>query len=146
MKVYLDNCSFNRPFDNQIQLKVRLETEAKLFIQSKILSKRIELIWSYILEFENMHNPFAERKQIILEWKEFSAQIVSETPNILVQARNLTKTGLKAKDALHVACAIEAKADVFITTDLSILKKLSNFEEIKVINPLQFLTLWEDEE
>jgi predicted nucleic acid-binding protein len=146
MKVYLDNCSFNRPFDNQIQLKIRLETEAKLFIQSKILSKKIELVWSYILEFENMQNPFAERKQIILEWKEFSKETVSETPNILVQARKLTKSGLKAKDALHVACAMEANADAFITTDLTILKKLSNFEEIKVINPLQFLTLWEDEE
>ena len=30
MRVYLDNCCYNRPFDDQNQLKVRLETIAKL--------------------------------------------------------------------------------------------------------------------
>jgi hypothetical protein len=30
VRLYLDNCSFNRPFDDQSQLKIRLETEAKL--------------------------------------------------------------------------------------------------------------------
>ena len=29
MKLYLDNCCFNRPFDDQSQLRIRLETEAK---------------------------------------------------------------------------------------------------------------------
>jgi len=33
LKVYLDNCCFNRPFDNQNQVRIRIETEAKLFIQ-----------------------------------------------------------------------------------------------------------------
>jgi predicted nucleic acid-binding protein len=30
MKLYLDLCCFNRPFDDQSQLLVRLQTEAKL--------------------------------------------------------------------------------------------------------------------
>ena len=30
MRVYLDNCCYNRPFDDQGQLKVLLETLAKL--------------------------------------------------------------------------------------------------------------------
>ncbi|MFN0197095.1 MAG: PIN domain protein, partial [Planctomycetaceae bacterium] len=33
MRIYLDNCCFNRPFDDQRQIRVRLETEAKLCIQ-----------------------------------------------------------------------------------------------------------------
>jgi len=33
MRIYLDNCSFNRPFDDQTQLRIRLETEAKQLIQ-----------------------------------------------------------------------------------------------------------------
>ena len=36
LKLYLDNCCFNRPFDDQGFIKIRLETEAKLFIQEKI--------------------------------------------------------------------------------------------------------------
>ena len=31
-RLYLDNCCFNRPFDNQEQLKIKLETEAERFI------------------------------------------------------------------------------------------------------------------
>ena len=52
MRVYLDNCMFNQPFDNQAQIRIRLESEAKLYIQDNIKSKVIELIWSYILEIK----------------------------------------------------------------------------------------------
>jgi hypothetical protein len=53
LKLYLDNCCFNRPFDNQNQLKVYLETQAKLAIQEKIIAGEYELVWSYILDYEN---------------------------------------------------------------------------------------------
>lgn len=33
MRIYLDNCSYNRPYDNQSQMKIYLETQAKLHIQ-----------------------------------------------------------------------------------------------------------------
>jgi len=37
LKIYFDNCCFNRPFDNQKNIKIFLETHAKLYIQQKIL-------------------------------------------------------------------------------------------------------------
>ena len=48
MKIYLDNCCFNRPFDDQTQLKIHLESQAKLFIQHKIISKEYQLVWSFL--------------------------------------------------------------------------------------------------
>ena len=42
MRVYLDNCCYNRPFDDQSQLKVRLETEAKLFVQQLMRTGTVE--------------------------------------------------------------------------------------------------------
>jgi len=36
MKVYLDNCCFNRPFDDQASMIVSMETEAKLHVQDLI--------------------------------------------------------------------------------------------------------------
>jgi hypothetical protein len=69
MRIYLDNCTFNRPFDDQSFIRIRLESEAKLHIQEKIKSGEIELVWSYILEFENEQNPFDERKDAIKRWK-----------------------------------------------------------------------------
>lgn len=58
MRIYLDNCCFNRPFDDQSQIRIMLEAEAKLKVQDDILEKKFELVWSYILEAENMANPF----------------------------------------------------------------------------------------
>ena len=46
MRVYLDNCSFNRPYVEQTMLKIRLETQAKLDIQKQISDGKIELVWS----------------------------------------------------------------------------------------------------
>ena len=36
MKVYLNNCCYNRPYDDQTQIRIHLETEAKLHIQDVI--------------------------------------------------------------------------------------------------------------
>ena len=55
--MYLDNCSFNRPFDDQSQIRIHLETEAKLAIQKKIMDGEFEIVWSYMLDYENQQNP-----------------------------------------------------------------------------------------
>ena len=52
LKVYLDNCCFNRPYDNQNNLLVFMETEAKLFIQDLIHSEKLMLVWSFVLDYE----------------------------------------------------------------------------------------------
>ena len=41
MRVYLDNCMFNRPFDDQGQIRIRLESEAKLYIQDQIIRENL---------------------------------------------------------------------------------------------------------
>lgn len=70
MRLYLDNCCFNRPFDDQTQLKISLESQAKLAVQNMILNKKHSLVWSYMLEYENMQNPFDIRRESITKWKE----------------------------------------------------------------------------
>ena len=39
IRIYLDNCVFNRPFDEQTSIRIKLETEAELYIQNKIFEK-----------------------------------------------------------------------------------------------------------
>ena len=48
MRIYLDNCCYNRPFDNQAQVKVFLETVAKLSIQQKMHAGEVEYVWSTV--------------------------------------------------------------------------------------------------
>ncbi|MFZ1492823.1 MAG: PIN domain-containing protein [Candidatus Competibacter denitrificans] len=140
-RIYLDNCAFNRPFDDQRQIRIRLESEAKLYIQEKIRQQKIELVWSYILDFENEQNPFIERKRAIEKWKNFAALDVEESHNLLMMASALIKEGIRPKDALHVASALEGKASYFLTTDDKIIKKLSNSTQIKVINPINMVEM-----
>lgn len=145
MLIYLDNCSFNRPFDNQKQIRIRIESEAKLYIQEQISSGKLELAWSYILDFENSANPFPERKESINNWKNYAVKDTSENDNIISIAEELFKKGVKSKDALHVACAIELNCKYFITTDKKLINKLTNFDLIKVISPIDFINIKEEE-
>lgn len=89
MLVYLDNCCFNRPFDDQGSLTIRLETEAKLDIQEKIKSGFLSLGWSYILDFENNSNPFLERRIEIQKWKGLSCSLAIETEEIILRMNDL---------------------------------------------------------
>jgi predicted nucleic acid-binding protein len=139
MKIYLDNCCFNRPFDDQSQIRIKLEAEAKLKIQSDIQDSKFELVWSYILEAENMENPFEERKRPILEWKRHSIVIIKEKGTILEEARKLNQIGLSSKDALHIACAISAGCKYFITTDDRIINKQILIEELILTDPIGFI-------
>ena len=48
-RLYLDNCSFNRPYGDQSVLKNYLESEAKTYIQKEILNETYELAMKFHL-------------------------------------------------------------------------------------------------
>jgi predicted nucleic acid-binding protein len=140
MRIYLDNCCFNRPFDRQDDITTRLETEAKLYIQSQIKAGTLKLVWSYILDFENSRNPFLFKQQAIAAWRKLAVMDVEETDEIIQQAKILYNKGLKSHDALHLACAFAGKCEYFFTTDKGILRKTQMLTNLKVLNPIMFLT------
>lgn len=137
MKLYLDNCCYNRPFDDQQQLKIHLETQAKLYIQQKIKDGQYDLVWSYILEYENTKNPYEEKKNAIIPWKKIAKEYVYENENIILYAEEQGKKGIKTFDALHIACAVQSECDVFLTTDKKLLNTPQN--DIRVMNPIDFV-------
>lgn len=137
MRIYLDNCVFNRPFDDQTQGRIRTETEATLHILQEIAAGGIELIWSYVNESENLRNENEEVKKSIFGWREVARIEVLETENLLRSADLLLELGLSVGDALHVASAAEGNADLFLTTDDKLIRKVSEFEGVIVINPTE---------
>jgi predicted nucleic acid-binding protein len=130
---------FNRPFDEQSHIRIRLETEAKLNIQEEIRRGAYQLVWSYILDYENSKNPFQERKEQIIKWKKYALTDVEENPEIINTAILLNNKGLQKMDSLHIACAIFAKADYFLTTDDKVNKKASTIANIKIADPIDFI-------
>ena len=140
-KIYLDNCCFNRPYDDQTQLRIELETKAKLFIQQQVAEKSIDLVWSYMLDYENRLNNFRQKRKAIQKWQALALEDIDETPEILLSGREICKTGIKNADALHVACAISAGCDYFISVDRRLLKYRD--DRIILCDPIDFLRIWE---
>ncbi|MFH1963771.1 MAG: PIN domain protein [bacterium] len=103
------------------------------------MRKKFELVWSYVLEAENMANPFEERRKAILDWKEQAVIKIKENHMILDKAKKLNQIGLRSKDALHISCAIFAECNYFLTTDDKILYRNNSIEEISVIDPIGFI-------
>lgn len=135
----MDNCCFNRPFDDQSQIRIRLESEAKLKIQDDIIEGSINFVWSYILEAENTANPFEERERLIREWKQHAIMNIKENSAILEKAKDLNQKGVRSKDALHIPCAISAGCKYFLTTDDKILNKNEIIEELTITDPIGFI-------
>ena len=107
IRVYLDNCAYNRPFDDQAQIKIALETDAKKYVQRLIIVKAIDLVYSYVNRLENDNNPFATRKNAINAFFEYAAFYVDSTNAEFIEkkAAGIMKSGIKARDALHIACS-----------------------------------------
>ncbi len=139
MKIYLDNCCFNRPFDDQSKIRIKIETEAKLKIQEDIRSGKFQLVWSYLLDYENNKNPYSDRKVQISNWKKYTIEDIEENTKLIEKANLLNQFGLQKIDSLHIACAITAKCEYYLTTDDKILNKSSKIADIKITDPIGFI-------
>lgn len=140
MRIYLDNCCFNRPYDDQSQIRISLETQAKLYVQDLVKKGRLELVTSYVLWYENSQNPYETKKTAIGEFiRKNSTDYVDIDMAKTIQtiAEEIIKTGIKVSDAYHVACAIHADCNYFLTTDKRLLKYQT--DKIELLNPIDFL-------
>ena len=138
MRVYLDNCCYNRPFDDQGQFKVKLETLAKLNIQQQMREGVVEYVWSAVLDYEVGKCRFIDRKRQIWPWARGAAIHVGLTPEIRDRAKDFEAAGVKPTDSLHLACAEAVDCDWFFTTDRGILNHAKPMTSMRVANPVEF--------
>lgn len=99
-----------------------------------------------MLRYECSNNPFEMRRNTIFDFinqNTVAYVSIGRRTEIEAKAKDIMKTGIKFKDACHVASAIYAKCEYFISTD----KRLLNFNttEIKMVTPIQFVTETESE-
>jgi predicted nucleic acid-binding protein len=142
MKIYLDNCCYNRPYDDQSYLTISIEAQAKLQIQSLIKAKKLDLASSFILDYENSCNPYLDRKSAIKNFLEENVldYVGSDKSEFIKSnAQKIMETGVKMKDACHIACAELMNCDYLLSTDKRMLKYKSN--SIKLLNPIEFINL-----
>ncbi|MBM4351751.1 MAG: type II toxin-antitoxin system VapC family toxin [Deltaproteobacteria bacterium] len=142
MKVYLDVCCLNRPFDDYAQDRVRLESEAVLTILDYTQSRKWVLIGSEVIDIEISKIPDNDRKckvKILIDMKQ---KFITVNDDIENRPKELEKLGFKSFDALHIVCAEKSEADILLTTDDNFLSKASqnrNMLKVRVENPLKWL-------
>lgn len=147
MRIYLDYCCYNRPYDDQSQMRIHLETEAKLHIQDMVRRGDLELVASFALTYENAKNRFAHKREAISKYMEANASYYvgkEKDKEVAKIAENIKLTGIKDMDAFHIACAIFSESDFFITTDDRVLKYKS--EKIEIVTPGEFIRRMEEKD
>ena len=137
MRVYLDTSVYNRPFDDQTQPRIWLETLAFAVVLQMIEAKEIDLVKSSVLDYENDRNPFPLRKQWVHRCLNLAASSQMVDQDTRKCAQELEDAGLKAIDALHVACAEKSGAEWFLTCDDRLMRHYSG--RIRVVNPVDFV-------
>lgn len=145
MRIYLDNCCFGKPFDNQDFTRIFVETQAILFIQGKIRDEKIELATSHILHYENSQCKNEIRKESVSNFMKMYSKIyidMSFGERVLNLSEKIISTGIKPKDAYHIASAVLAECDYFLSTDDRLLKYRTN--EIILLNPVEFIKILEE--
>lgn len=138
MRLYLDTSVYNRPFDDQSQAKIFLETQAIMLILQAIENQQLELVSSNVLEYENSRNSDWERAKAV-EFYLSLAQIRQIANELIRQrAKELEQNGVKPIDALHVACAEATNSDYFLTCDRRLINRCKGIT-LPVINPADFI-------
>lgn len=143
MIIYLDNCCYNRPFDDQTQERIHLESEAILTILKIGQMKRVVIVGSDILELEINRMLDENKKRKVMDLYKVADMRIFYTDKIKKRSEEIMSVSkIRTFDSLHIASAEEAKADALLTTDDKF-EKMSEKLDLKtrVVNPLRFA--WE---
>ncbi len=138
----MDVCCLNRPFDDQTQDKIHLETEALVTILKYVKSGKLKIIGSDIIEFEISKTPDPVRRSNVESFTAFIKKQINIDEQIIKRGKELQKAGFKGFDSLHIACAEKGKADILLTTDDKLIKlalRNSGLLSINVDNPLNWV-------
>ena len=142
LRIYLDACCLNRPFDDQTQPRIALETQAILTILRQCQSGEWKLITSRALDVELDQTPDLERLKnvkailAIAKIKVISSQFIEQ------RSVELQKLGFSGYDATHIASAERSRADIFLSTDDRLLRKAQRKIQainVAIDNPVQWL-------
>jgi len=97
LKLYLDLCVHNRPFDNQHQERIALETNAFIYILEKVEKGEYELVASEALVYENSKNPDELRRLRLASYFCLAKDFIKTDCEDLEKGGYLVTLGFSAK-------------------------------------------------
>ena len=138
MKLYLDMCVWKRPFDDQSDDRIWIESHAVKRILDLAHTGEARIFVSMALMLENERNPKAWRKHRVAALMASFGRPAPLTAVILARAFAIRKKGFSDMDALHLSFAENLKATCFVTCDDAILGR-KGAVKITIINPVDLL-------
>ena len=132
--LYLDMNVYKRPFDDQRQMRIRLETVAITMIFALIDDGHLSASWSFMLDYENSRNPVPERREFA-QYLSRCCEITTEPDESIRElARSLSKTHqIRGRDALHLAIAETSGCDYLVTCGDRLVRQGQRLKEQGVI-------------
>jgi predicted nucleic acid-binding protein len=141
-RLYLDTCCFNRPYDDQSQERVHVEAEAVLLILTNVAVRSWELVGSDVIDLEVARIRDQTRRTRVQRMARAGTIHVRVDGKHILRGVELEALGFSELDALHIACAEAAAADVLVTADDDMVRRsrrLKSSMYVRVANPATWM-------
>ena len=138
LKIYLDTCCYSRPYDDKRQPQILREVSAIETILGYLQSRQWHWITSEVIVFEVNRNPNLTQREDIKKLLRNAHQYVPVEATEELRSAQLESFRFKPLDALHIACAENANANILLTTDRRMLRRAKNYHfqlRVRVENP-----------
>jgi predicted nucleic acid-binding protein len=123
MRVYLDLCTIQRPFDDPKQRRIRDETQALYRILERVRAGTLELVASFALDIEGSAGSDPVKRGYTLAVLDLADERLQLSAVVQRRADAYKEQGLKGWDAMHLAVAVEARVDFLCTCDDQFLRR-----------------------
>ena len=143
--LYLDMNVYKRPFADQRQMRIRLETVTITMIFALIDDGQLSARWSFVLDYENSRDPVPERREFVQYLSRCCETTIAPDESIRRLARQLSETHqARGRDALHLAIAEISGCDYLVTCDDRLVRQGERLQEqglltVHLINPVDFV-------
>ncbi|MBN1657305.1 MAG: PIN domain-containing protein [Anaerolineae bacterium] len=143
--LYLDMNIYKRPFDDQRQMRIHLETVAITMIFALIDDGQLSARWSFVLDYENNRDPVQERREFVQYLSRCCKATIEPDESIRELALTLSETHqIRGRDALHLAISEISGCDYLVTCDDQLVRQGQRLKEqgvisVHLINPVDFV-------
>lgn len=140
--VYMDNCCYNRLFDNREVFRNYVERDAVRYILLNKVMHNMKIIGSDMLVLEMLKNPDKEKKYAVWDtYISYCDVMIWINKEIINRAKEIVHiSDIKERDAVHIAAAEAVGAKLLFTTDEKLRKNANRITiNTTVINPIAWL-------
>lgn len=122
--IYLDTNVYSRPFDDQMQKRIKEEVNAFFNIMAEAKAGRLSLLRSDTLNFEAEEVLDEEKRAKIIGYIESCKEHIDNSEELRQLSKTIQKQcHIRARDALHIASAILGNARYFLSCDDKVTQK-----------------------